>query len=273
MLPLLGLLGAGIAGAATSGAFGLAGAGINYAQNVRLQKMQNDFNLEMWNKNNEYNSPQAQMQRFKDAGLNPNLIYSQGSAGLSSSPPVKNAPEGVDWSKSMQKLSEAFNIENLRTLVANRKKAEADADNAKTNATRNHRILNAERNFGMNWEYDYKSGKYIPRNLDEVNVIDPSAYYANRLLENNFNHSFLMPYRAALLEHQKQYLVPQTALAEYQSKMAKYQSEYYPYSFWIGTGAKAAQGLGDLVGIFNPLKWFKGFKQSPIRYNNPYSNY
>lgn len=28
-----------------------------------------------------YNSPEAQMQRFKDAGLNPNLIYGQGSPG------------------------------------------------------------------------------------------------------------------------------------------------------------------------------------------------
>lgn len=30
-----------------------------------------------WHMQNEYNSPAAQMQRFKDAGLNPNLIYGQ----------------------------------------------------------------------------------------------------------------------------------------------------------------------------------------------------
>lgn len=38
-------------------------------------------NLDMWNLQNEYNTPSAQMQRFKDAGLNPQLIYGQGNPG------------------------------------------------------------------------------------------------------------------------------------------------------------------------------------------------
>jgi hypothetical protein len=33
--------------------------------------------LDDWNRQNEYNSPAAQMQRYKDAGLSPNLIYGQ----------------------------------------------------------------------------------------------------------------------------------------------------------------------------------------------------
>nr|QJI53654.1 MAG: DNA pilot protein [Cressdnaviricota sp.] len=36
---------------------------------------QRAHNLADWNMNNEYNSPAAQMRRFKEAGLNPNLIY------------------------------------------------------------------------------------------------------------------------------------------------------------------------------------------------------
>ena len=35
--------------------------------------------LEMWNRANEYNSPTAQMGRLKQAGLNPNLVYGNGS--------------------------------------------------------------------------------------------------------------------------------------------------------------------------------------------------
>lgn len=38
-------------------------------------------NLAFWNQQNAYNSPAAQMQRFKDAGLNPALIYGQGTPG------------------------------------------------------------------------------------------------------------------------------------------------------------------------------------------------
>jgi hypothetical protein len=37
--------------------------------------------LQDWNMQNAYNSPQQQMQRYKEAGLNPNLIYSQMSNG------------------------------------------------------------------------------------------------------------------------------------------------------------------------------------------------
>jgi hypothetical protein len=37
--------------------------------------------VEMWNMQNEYNSPTEQMRRYKDAGLNPWLIYGQGTPG------------------------------------------------------------------------------------------------------------------------------------------------------------------------------------------------
>ncbi|QCS36962.1 DNA pilot protein [Tortoise microvirus 35] len=50
-------------------------------------------NLEMWNRQNEYNSPAAQIARYKRAGLNPNLIYGTGtaSAGNASSSPQYTA--------------------------------------------------------------------------------------------------------------------------------------------------------------------------------------
>jgi len=38
-------------------------------------------NLEFWNLQNDYNSPQSQMNRFQEAGLNPHLIYGQGNSG------------------------------------------------------------------------------------------------------------------------------------------------------------------------------------------------
>lgn len=62
--------------------------------------------LEMWNKGNEYNSPAAQMERLKEAGLNPNLVYGTGSVAgnTSGSLPQYNAPSvrydykaPVDW--------------------------------------------------------------------------------------------------------------------------------------------------------------------------------
>lgn len=49
--------------------------------NKKLAEYQYGKQLEMWNMSNEYNSPANQMKRYKEAGLNPNLIYSQGNPG------------------------------------------------------------------------------------------------------------------------------------------------------------------------------------------------
>lgn len=43
--------------------------------------MQRRWNERMWDKMNRYNTPTAQMDRFRKAGLNPNLIYQGGNAG------------------------------------------------------------------------------------------------------------------------------------------------------------------------------------------------
>lgn len=42
--------------------------------NLQLARMQNDWNVDMWNRSNEYNTYANQLQRWKDAGLNPNTF-------------------------------------------------------------------------------------------------------------------------------------------------------------------------------------------------------
>lgn len=48
--------------------------------------------VQMWNMQNMYNTPQAQMQRYLQAGLNPHLIYGQGNSGNASAPPAYAPP-------------------------------------------------------------------------------------------------------------------------------------------------------------------------------------
>lgn len=66
----------------------LAGSAINAGSQSATNQSQLSYSREMydkqradaladWNRQNEYNSPAAQMTRFKEAGLNPNLIYGQ----------------------------------------------------------------------------------------------------------------------------------------------------------------------------------------------------
>ena len=97
--------------------------------NERMQHEQNKWNLEQWNRNNAYNSPAAQMQRFKAAGLNPDLMYQQGTPGLSSAPaqgsnPIPKQPFQMQLDPLM--LAQLKNIEadtNLKNSDANQKDA------------------------------------------------------------------------------------------------------------------------------------------------------
>lgn len=83
----------------------LGGMIYNNAQQRRMQQKTIDANkeqaryaysqeMEMMNRMNDYNNPAAQMQRYKDAGLNPNMIYGSGggSSGNQTSIPKYNAP-------------------------------------------------------------------------------------------------------------------------------------------------------------------------------------
>lgn len=53
----------------------------NLAQQKELAKYRYDMDRQMYQDALEYNTPAAQMKRFRDAGLNPNLIYSRGESG------------------------------------------------------------------------------------------------------------------------------------------------------------------------------------------------
>lgn len=55
----------------------------NNQMQVFLQNQQNQFNQRMWEQNNQYNSPQSQMQRLRNAGLNPGLAYGGNVANVS----------------------------------------------------------------------------------------------------------------------------------------------------------------------------------------------
>lgn len=61
--------------------------------NMELAKYRYEKDLEMWNRQNAYNTPAAQMQRYATAGINPNIVVSQGSNGNASSAPSFEAPE------------------------------------------------------------------------------------------------------------------------------------------------------------------------------------
>ena len=71
---------------AISGAVSLAQNIINNISKRKAAKRQRQQALDDWNMQNQYNSPASQMERFREAGLNPNEMYSQGQPGLADAP-------------------------------------------------------------------------------------------------------------------------------------------------------------------------------------------
>lgn len=100
--------------------------------NLNLAKQQNQWNIDQWNRENEYNTPLNQMNRYKSAGLNPDLMY--GQQNLSAASPEMTAGEGatpMDYSPVANgpTIGEAASIAaNARLTNAQAKLAESQAD-------------------------------------------------------------------------------------------------------------------------------------------------
>tara|TARA_R110002073_G_scaffold99906_2_gene227844 strand:+ start:612 stop:1388 length:777 start_codon:yes stop_codon:yes gene_type:complete len=79
-------------GGALIGAAGSIGSSvISNSGGRKSQERANEHNVNFWNMQNEYNSPTSQMQRLREAGLNPNMLYG-GPTGTAAGNAEKIAP-------------------------------------------------------------------------------------------------------------------------------------------------------------------------------------
>ena len=96
-----------IAGAGSLLGSGLSSLGAANAnrRGAELTREMRQSDIEMWNKANEYNSPIQQMQRLREAGLNPNLIYGNGATHTAQQAPSAKVPEVQNELASMGQLN------------------------------------------------------------------------------------------------------------------------------------------------------------------------
>lgn len=106
----------GFAGSLASGILGFVGARKQLAAqreenrrnreyNLMLARTQNQWNIEQWQRENDYNSPSAQMARYRAAGLNPDLIYGQQNLSAASPELTAGAPGEV---QDMSPVSQGY---------------------------------------------------------------------------------------------------------------------------------------------------------------------
>lgn len=105
-------------------------------RNRQLANEQNQFNLNMWNAQNKYNTPAEQLARLKQAGINPNFMGSSISAGnvaASASPSADLANQASPFTPEAGAQVASAIIEG-KNADTNAKNAETEAKNAETNA-------------------------------------------------------------------------------------------------------------------------------------------
>lgn len=114
----------GIGPSIIAGGSGLLGGIINAASTAHQNRLSRQFsremydrtradNLEFWNMQNEYNSPQAQMKRLQDANLNPAMMYGSsgggGNAGSIPTPDVQPAQfRTPEWGNAISQSGLSF---------------------------------------------------------------------------------------------------------------------------------------------------------------------
>ena len=112
----------------------------NREYNLMLARTQNQWNIEQWQRENDYNSPTAQMSRFRAAGLNPNLVYGQMSNGASSPTLTSGAASSPTDMSAIgnkrnfgQAMQEALNLEmqkaQIEAIKAGTEKTKEDTKN------------------------------------------------------------------------------------------------------------------------------------------------
>lgn len=169
-------LGGGILGAASNivgGIMSYKGQKAANKTNLQIANQTNQMNRElaqgaqahdvaMWNRQNEYNTPQAQMQRLQEAGLNPNLIYEggAGSAGNAGSAPKAPVPH-MERAQVNNELASMATM-NIMPAIAQYqdwqvKKAQIDNIKAQTQATIDSNIGTRLRNILIEAETPFAS--------------------------------------------------------------------------------------------------------------------
>jgi hypothetical protein len=114
----------------------LVGNALNVGSQLLTNRQQKRTNLEMydrqradaladWNRQNMYNAPDAQMKRFKDAGLNPHLIYGQMTTAQPIKTPDAKAPNYVAPQvdpEGLNVLGKQYALETQRLQLENMQK-------------------------------------------------------------------------------------------------------------------------------------------------------
>lgn len=185
--------------AGIGGAFNSIFQGRQNRKNREFQERENQINrqfaVDMWNKQNEYNLPTNQMQRLRDAGINPHLAYSNGQPMNTSNAPA--TPSGIG--SMPQGIAPQMNIgEIFNALMTKAQIKQMEAQTEKTLAEKEEVEARTEGigkdNKVKDIELTHKDRQILAeigvneQNIEESKSRIESSEIANRKMEQEIEH-------------------------------------------------------------------------------------
>lgn len=182
-----------------------------HKQNIEMQDRAHAQNLDMWNLANVYNLPENQMQRLRDAGLNPMLMQGGGVSGnVAGEIPKYQAPV-ADYRQNIP-LTETLSMYNrFKTDAAQRDMIKEQTDYYKNKAiTEGFASANMQlRN--LRDKLDYRKASTLEQNFYDVAKLNLENLQQELLmrksnLQKNALHMDLLGRQSVLADYQAEHL-------------------------------------------------------------------
>lgn len=272
--------------------------------NLQLAQMQNAWNVEQWERENDYNTPANQLERMKAAGMNPDLAVANGYSNTSASSPQMTsgaAATAQDMSALGQKptlgqaiqsaLRDSMIGAQIDNIKANTRKTNADAGISESTA----KYLDAEKELGI------KINERVYEKLEhEIDKAFEDAQAAGYLVEKLNQEAIQNRIKSQFTQREMEAIVKRLENeAKISEQDAKLSIESYFYRFLgikseaqlkqfnaqlpeqleslfgenAGYAALVLQGVQFLLGNANNIATFAGQnKQQHNHTHNTYNN-
>lgn len=241
-----------------------------------LMRLQNQYAVENWNRENAYNTPKAQKERLRAAGLNPDLMYGNGASGLVAgsidSPSAPSAPmtPTMDFSKSVgdavmaaqgiaaakkaksetvaQDIENKYLEERIMADISQTKAYTSLTKEKQAEVTQNVAKMVGEMNvMHVQVENLQKEGKLTQKQIDTF------ERRANAEIDYLVSQSELTKFQKKILEENKNNILK---LAENQAELARLSVElinkYGDAQAVVGMLSQVVSSITDVASMFLP---------------------
>lgn len=280
---------------------GFVGAAVNVLENKMNRdwaseeaQHNRDFQLQMYERQyddsiawrthqEQYNSPEAQMQRYRDAGINPMYVIAGGQGSTVATPMSANGSGygSATPSSNQHRLSftEAFRMRNeARITDANVKLLESEAREHNANAQRVEDELPKTAFYRQVWETysnmalpDGKDGTWSTQEMEAGYMFNAKKYDLALQLDGyidareKFIHSReIRDFENSLHGHQRSMFRHELSQAKSATEVFRVAAKWAIPNQWINASSKILGGAAGLLGSLKGMPFMPLTSQSEL---------